>query len=278
MNKTFLDYVKLFLVISFLYIYYTIAIVLVGSIFLLMGSNNIVNSIIKMGFLGLLLFITYPLMLKSVLYINSFGKKSNTLVQNNNLLSVKQIKRLEENEIIKLLEKNDNNFSKERFYSFAISIFLVVMKAYSNNDLRKLRMYEDNNLYSRDLSDINEFKSRATKRIRSMITIKGCNLCNYEVIDNYEYLTIKMKARLLDYVIGDDDYVIHGYRDSFVEKIYNLTFFRKVGLKTTDKSLVIDNCPNCGSVIRVNDNGICEYCNSSLIDGEVSWVLYNIEE
>ena len=52
---------------------------------------------------------------------------------------------------------------------------------------------------------------------------------------------------------------------------------RKNGVKTkTDSHLSTNNCPNCGAVIEVDDNGVCKYCETSLVSGDTEWVLSDI--
>lgn len=55
---------------------------------------------------------------------------------------------------------------------------------------------------------------------------------------------------------------------------YAMVFSRNVGVKTNPNvELSSTNCSNCGAVIDVLDDGVCMYCNTSVVSGEYDWVL-----
>ena len=59
---------------------------------------------------------------------------------------------------------------------------------------------------------------------------------------------------------------------------YLMAFSRNVGVKTNpDLELSTTNCFNCGAVIDVSDDGICNYCDTSLVSGEHEWVLVDLK-
>ena len=37
------------------------------------------------------------------------------------------------------------------------------------------------------------------------------------------------------------------------------------------------NCPNCGAPIKINTIGECDYCGSTITNGDFGWVLNNYE-
>ena len=198
--------------------------------------------------------------------------KSNSKEKNKN------IKYTDEDIILEIISEHDENFSKERFLSYSTSIFLDTIKNNSNNDLKKLRMHEDRNMYNKEKEIIDDYISQHNRHIRSMVTIRNNCLSCYEIYKGKEYLSVKIKARLLDYVINEDGNVIKGSNTDFVDNFYTLTFVRKYGVVTTDHSLSIDNCPNCGAVVKANSTGICVYCKTNLINGNVTWILHEMNE
>ena len=49
--------------------------------------------------------------------------------------------------------------------------------------------------------------------------------------------------------------------------LYEFTFIKDI---ENDK---LDKCPNCGAPININSAGICEYCNSKIVDDSKNWVM-----
>lgn len=57
-----------------------------------------------------------------------------------------------------------------------------------------------------------------------------------------------------------------------------MAFSRNVGVKTNKKvKLSISNCCNCGAEVNVSEEGVCKYCNISVVSGEHDWVLVDMK-
>ena len=50
---------------------------------------------------------------------------------------------------------------------------------------------------------------------------------------------------------------------------------RRTHLKKTAPT--VTSCSNCGAVINVNDDGICNYCHTSVIVKDDNWKLIDIK-
>lgn len=180
---------------------------------------------------------------------------------------------LTEEEVVKRVKEKDQDFSKEMFKSYVDMYLKYSINAYTNNDLSKLKLYEEEKLYLKDSKKLEEDKQKGLKRKREMITIKQNILGDYFVKDNKEYIKVKLKVQAKDYIENNKEKVVFGDKDKLDEKIYIITLGRILGVKTKEKNLLTDNCPNCGAVIKIDNNGRCEYCGSSLINGEADWIL-----
>ena len=226
-----------------------------------------------------LIVLSFIAFLGSLIFgYNDNDDNSNLNSEDKEKVKVKRVKYTDEDIILETISKHDKNFSKERFLSYSTSIFLDTIKNNSNNDLKKLRMHEDRAMYNKEKEIISDHIAQHNRHIRSMVTIRSNSLSCYETDKDKEYLSVKIKARLLDYVINKEGNVIEGSNTDFVDNFYTLTFVRKCGVVTTDHSLAIDNCPNCGAVVKANSTGVCVYCKTNLINGNVSWVLHEMNE
>ena len=114
-----------------------------------------------------------------------------------------------------------------------------------------------------------EFIKSKRKDIRDNINIKGVLLKDFRVENNKEILIVAITAKMRRvFECEETEYTYP----------YIMAFSRNVGVKTNPNiELSATNCSNCGAVIEVSDDGICNYCNTSLISGEHEWVLVDLK-
>ena len=97
----------------------------------------------------------------------------------------------------------------------------------------------------------------------------------FKVEGKNEILTVALTSKMKKYSINSDGEVVTGSKDEYIDCPYIMTFVRKVGVKTKE-NYNIENCPNCGAVVKINDDGVCDYCSTYVVSGEYGWVLTDI--
>ena len=162
---------------------------------------------------------------------------------------------------------------------------MLLQKAWSNNNYRALRPLEADSLYFEHKARIEDLIERNCFDKRENIGIRGCLLKEFKVEGDKEVLIVALTARMTRSFDGDVFRSKEWLENKFVKfdnnmgnVPYIMTFMRNKGVKTkTGVPLATSNCSNCGAVINVDDNGVCTYCNTSLVSGEVDWVLVDIK-
>ena len=192
---------------------------------------------------------------------------------------------LSEDEVLEKILAVDGNFSKTQFKSYVRALFMLLQKAWSNNNYRALRPLEADSLYFEHKARIEDLIERNCFDKRENIGIRGCLLKEFKVEGDKEVLIVALTARMTRSFDGDVFRSKEWLENKFVKfdnnmgnVPYIMTFMRNKGVKTkTGVPLATSNCSNCGAVINVDDNGVCTYCNTSLVSGEVDWVLVDIK-
>lgn len=184
---------------------------------------------------------------------------------------ISEVYTLTEEEVLKNISKVDGAFSIDDFKDYVKSVFTIVQSAWSNNDYQKLRPYESDLLYVRHKLRIESMIKDKMSNRRTHVRVKGVLLKDFTVDENFETLvltlTANMKVEHPELMFMNDNGDVP----------YILKFVRKKGVKTKrNSSLSTSNCPNCGAVIDVDDNGVCRYCETSLVSGDAEWVLADI--
>lgn len=176
---------------------------------------------------------------------------------------------LTEAEVLDKILEVDENFSKTHFYSYTKNLFTLIQEAWSNNDYHKLRSFEGDRLFNNHKKEIIDLIKAKKTDVRDKIYIKGVLLKDFIIEDNKEILIVAITVSMRR---------VFNNEETRTDYPYLMAFSRNVGVKTNpDLELSTTNCFNCGAVIDVSDDGICNYCDTSLVSGEHEWVLVDLK-
>lgn len=83
------------------------------------------------------------------------------------------------------------------------------------------------------LEQLQEYISHHITNMVEIIEIKNAVLSHYEIVSEFEYLTVLMRVKLKDYIIDDiTQKVLEGDQHTTLYTNYELVFMRKVGQKS----------------------------------------------
>lgn len=195
---------------------------------------------------------------------------------------ISEIYPLTEAEVLEKILMVDNTFSKTEFKTFVRSVFMLIQKAWSNNDYLALRLLEADNLYYEHSIKIKDLINKGIVDKRENIGIKGVLLKDFRVEGDREILVVALTARMDrnfdDTVFKSRELLEQSLNKNSGDVPYIMTFMRKKGLRSKyDRDLASSNCPNCGAVVDFDENGICTYCKTSMVAGDIDWILIDIK-
>ncbi|MBQ8940818.1 MAG: transporter [Firmicutes bacterium] len=184
------------------------------------------------------------------------------------------------NEIVKEIIKVDPNFSETRFISWVKEVFITLQTAWSDREFDKVRPFEKEELFNQHKTQIEGYIKNNRINVIERININNAHFFEYKRDNQYEYLTVFLKARMVDYIKdANTEQVLKGDPNRDCYPRYLLTFMRKKGVLTdaavSNKSTT--NCPNCGAPTQITSSGMCEYCGSVITTGDYDWVLSDIQ-
>lgn len=176
-----------------------------------------------------------------------------------------------EDDVLEKIQKVDAAFSMTDFKDYVENVFTIVQSAWSHNDYKKLRPYESDVLYLRHKLRIESMIDGGVTNKRTNVRVKGLLLKDFLVTGSIETLVVVLTANMK---VEDKEGM---YITENGDIPYILKFIRKRGVKTKKEfHRLASNCPNCGAVIDVDADGVCKYCDTSLVSGETEWVLSEI--
>lgn len=197
---------------------------------------------------------------------------------NDGRIMVSEFYPLSEDEVLSKIVKDDPNFSKQDFYGWVKKVFLVIQKAITTRDKTLLRSFEDDLLYYQHSDQIDDLINSNMFDRRKKIRIKGVLLKDYTIEGDKEFLVVALAASITRPTTDMNPNALFDY-DVIDDYYYILTFTRTVGTKTvkSKSNKSTSNCPNCGAVIKVHENGVCDYCGTQITTGDYDWVLLDIK-
>ena len=196
---------------------------------------------------------------------------------NDGKIMVNEVYPLTEDEVEKKIIKHDEDFSNTLFNSFVSNVYKVYEESLNKQDSLLTRSFMSDTLYFQHRLHINELSNMKNKEKRTYVKIKGILLKDFKIEGDNEVLTVALTSKMKKYSINSDGEVVSGSKDEYIDCPYIMTFVRKVGVKTKG-DFSIENCPNCGAVVKINDDGVCDYCSTYVVSGEFGWVLTDIKE
>ncbi len=179
-------------------------------------------------------------------------------------------------EIEQIIKKDDPNFTADDFTSFAKEVYIDIQTAWCARDLSTVRPVMHNNLYNTTQKQVQSKIDQKVIYHYESIAINTAYLTSYVRDKQFEYLTVYLNARFIDYQTSEETgEIIRGDKNTRWDFRYKMKFMRTVGVKTNEANSSDHghNCPNCGAPLEMSSSGQCAYCGSVVTSGLYSWVL-----
>ena len=155
----------------------------------------------------------------------------------------------------------------QEFNNTVFNNYKQIQEAWTNFDLDTIRNLVSDEIYNMYSMQLDTLKIKSQKNIMSDITYIDNYITDINVDNNIETIETILKVSCYDYLVDDKDNVIRGNKNIKLHYTYKLTFTRKIA-KTNLKY-----CPNCGAELNINSSGVCNYCNSTIINNENNWIM-----
>jgi hypothetical protein len=174
-------------------------------------------------------------------------------------------------------ERNNPQFSWGEFQARARLIFDELQAAWSAMNWDRARPHETDNLFQMHQYWIDAYRRQHLRNVIENCTIMQMQPVKIQEDAFYQGITLRIWAQGLDYTIDGSGKVVSGSRSNPRQWSEYWTFIRNRNAQSNAAKTDL-NCPNCGSPLKVNASGICEFCGGKITSGEFDWVLSKIEQ
>ena len=183
-------------------------------------------------------------------------------------------------EIMPAILAIDPLFSNDKFIAWAKEVYFTLSYAWMERDWEKVRPFEKEELYRQHEQQLQQYINNGRINVLDRININQAYLQKYVRDKEYEYLTVFLQVRMIDYIKDEKTgRVLKGSPDVDCHMQYLYTFMRQNGVMTdpANSNKSTTNCPNCGAPTQITSAGKCGYCGSVIVTGAFDWVLSNID-
>jgi hypothetical protein len=174
-------------------------------------------------------------------------------------------------------ERNNPQFSWEQFQERARLIFNELQAAWSSMNWERARPHETDNIFQMHQYWIDAYRRQKLRNVVENAAVTAIQPVKIQEDAFYQGITLRMWAQGLDYTIDESGRIVSGSNRNLRQWSEYWTFIRNKQAKSAEARTDL-NCPNCGSPLRVNASGVCEFCGGKITSGEFDWVLSKIEQ
>ena len=143
--------------------------------------------------------------------VNNLDTYDEKKPNNNNVIDLN--KKKISGEGLEVLKKGDPNFSEEEFIIGAKQAFKIIIEAFVDSDVEKLKPLIDYELLKSFTKSISEREARQEKQFVDIISIVKLDIINISLNDNVASISIKIESEQIKYTIDKNDKIIDGNKD-----------------------------------------------------------------
>ena len=130
---------------------------------------------------------------------------------NNNVIDLN--KKKISGEGLEVLKKAEPNFSEEEFLNGSKQAFKIIIEAFVESDIEKLKPLIDYELLKSFTKSISEREARQEKQFVDIISIIKLEIINISLNDNIASISIKIESEQIKYTIDKNDKIIDGNKE-----------------------------------------------------------------
>ncbi|MSP55916.1 MAG: hypothetical protein EXR69_09985 [Myxococcales bacterium] len=163
--------------------------------------------------------------------------------------------------------------------------FLAIQNAWSAGRLYDLRPLESDFLYQQHRYWLERYAQAGVRNRAQDVEVRSLVLVKVTVDAYVVSVTLRLFVSMLDWTEDRERMVVGGSKDDARVFSEYWTFVRSLNARPGPASGsgspagIPTQCPSCGAALdRVNEAGICGYCEAKITSGAFDWVLSDIQQ
>jgi predicted lipid-binding transport protein (Tim44 family) len=127
---------------------------------------------------------------------------------------IKSKKKLNKDEVLEYLENNISNFDRMKFIEGAQNVYKLILKSYSDGNLKKIKGFISKEVYEGFDKAIKDRKNKEHKLVNEIIEFDKCEVAE-AILDKKEaIITVEFYTRIISYAVDKNETIIEGNKDN----------------------------------------------------------------
>lgn len=177
----------------------------------------------------------------------------------------------DDHDIVSEIQKVDPHFSENEFKQFAVKRILQLQKALSEKDFNTLKYLDTELLYLSQKALLENLADRTC--YMEFQKIKGMAIEGFHRSLGYDTITVVCYMSLIEFTKNAQGALISGSNSTAIEHTYAVEFQRPLGKPAAG----LENCPNCGAPLDIDEAGKCAYCHTTIVKKHLDWMINRYE-
>jgi predicted lipid-binding transport protein (Tim44 family) len=177
------------------------------------------------------------------------------------------------------IRQADPDFEPETYLQRAEMAFLLVKRAYQDRNVHEARAFMSHELWPAWSQDVQALVAGHQRPVLENLNVRGMQVPFVSHDGTGDTIQVHFDYVAAAHLVADDTgKVVSGATDD--QRLGELwTFQRAAGAKTVASGgATASKCPNCGALLKLNDDGVCDYCKADITSGRYDWVATRIEQ
>ncbi|HSR26459.1 MAG TPA: TIM44-like domain-containing protein [Candidatus Eisenbacteria bacterium] len=176
------------------------------------------------------------------------------------------------------IQQADPDLEPEAFLQRAEMAYLLVMRAYQDRNVHAAIAFMGHDLWRGWAQEVQALVAARQRPVLENLNVRGMQVPFVSHADAGDTIQVHFDYVAAWHTVDEDSgQVVSGTTED--QRLGELwTFQRAAGAKTVvTGGATASKCPNCGGLLKLNDDGVCDYCKADIASGRYDWVVTRME-
>jgi predicted lipid-binding transport protein (Tim44 family) len=172
------------------------------------------------------------------------------------------------------LRAADPEFEPESFMQKAEMAYLLVKRAYQDRNVHAARAFLSPQLWQQWSQEVNQLTANHQRPVLENLNVRGLEALDIAHPDQGDMIQVHFDVVAATHF--DDDQTGKRLSGTTEDQRFGEVweFWRAPGAKTVASGgATASKCPNCGGLLKLNEDGKCDWCGADIASGKYDWVV-----
>ncbi len=177
------------------------------------------------------------------------------------------------------IREADPAFDPETFLQRAEMAFLLVKRAYQDRNVHAGRAFLSAGLWQSWRQEVDRLTAGHQRPVLENLNVRGMQVPAASHGPEGDTVQVHFDYVAAPHTLDESTGKVVGGTTEDVRLGELWTFQRQAAARTVvSGGATASRCPNCGGLLRLNDDGICDYCGVDITSGRYDWVTTAIQQ